>query len=102
MPTRQRIILAGLFIAVAIALFLSPFASQSPDGLEKVAEDKGFLHKGEGQEVFSAPIPDYTMPGVKQEGIATSLAGLIGTLLVFAVAYGLGYSLRKGAKGLEE
>lgn len=98
----RKIILAGLFIAVAIALFLSPFASQSPDGLEKVAEDKGFLHKGEGQEVFSAPIPDYTMPGVKQEGIATSLAGLIGTLLVFAVAYGLGYSLRKGAKGLEE
>ena len=98
----KKIILAGLFIAVAIALFLSPFASQSPDGLEKVAEDKGFLHKGEEKEIFNAPIPDYTMPGVKQEGIATSLAGLIGTLLVFAVAYGLGYFLRKGAKGLEE
>ena len=98
----RRIILIGLLIAVAIALFLSPFASQSPDGLEKVADDKGFLHRGEGEEFFSAPIPDYTMPGVKHEGIATSLAGLIGTLAVFAAACGLGYLLKRGAKETAE
>lgn len=98
----KRIVLVGLLIAVAIAFFLSPFASQSPDGLEKVADDKGFLHKGEGKEVFSAPIPDYTVPGVKNEGMATSLAGLIGTLVVFAAASGLGYLLRRGAKDIAE
>ena len=98
----RRIILFGLLIAAAIALFLSPFASQFPDGLEKVAEDKGFLHKGEEKEIFSAPIPDYTVPGVKHEGMATSLAGLIGTLVVFAAAYGLGYLLRRGAKEIAE
>ncbi len=98
----KRIVLAGLLIAVAITLFLSPFASQSPDGLEKVAEDKGFIHKGEEKEIFSAPIPDYAVPGVKNEGMATSLAGLIGTLVVFAAAYGLGYLLRRGAKDIAE
>ena len=94
-------ILIGLLIAVALAIFFSPFASQSPDGLEKVAEDKGFLHKGEGQEILSAPIPDYTMPYVKHKGLATSFAGLIGTLLTFGMAFGLGYLIRRRAKDLE-
>jgi cobalt/nickel transport protein len=98
----RRIILIGLLAALAIALLLSPFASQSPDGLEKVADDKGFLQKGEEKEIFSAPIPDYTLPGVKNEGMATSLAGLIGTLVVFAAASGLGYLLRGGAKEIAE
>ena len=31
-----------------LALFLSPLASTSPDGLEKVAETKGFAEKGGG------------------------------------------------------
>ncbi len=98
----KMIILIGLLIAVALAFFFSPFASQSPDGLEKVAEDEGFLHKGEGQEVFSAPIPDYAMPNVKHEGLATSLAGLVGTVLTFGVAFGLGYLIRRKAKDLVE
>jgi len=94
----KKIILAGLFIAVAIAMFLSPFASSHPDGLEKVAEDKGFLHKGESAELFSAPIPDYEMPGVKQEKMAVSLAGIIGTLVTFSAAYGIGYLMKTRRK----
>lgn len=88
-------IFVGLAVAITLALFFSPFASSSPDGLEKVAEIKGFLHTGEGKEIFSAPIPDYTMPGIKHEGIATSFAGLVGTLLTFGIAYGFGYILKK-------
>lgn len=94
----RKIILVGLFIAVVLAIFFSPFASQSPDGLERVAEDKGFLHKGEGQGVFNAPIPDYTMPGVQEERVATSLAGLMGTLLTFVAAYSLGYLIKRKTK----
>lgn len=86
----KKEILIGLLIALAIAIFLSPFASSFPDGLEKSAEDLGFLDKGEGNEVVTAPIPDYTLPGINNEGLATAGAGLIGTLVVFGVAYGLG------------
>lgn len=96
----KKIILTGLFIAVAIAIFLAPFASSHPDGLEKVADDKGFLHKGESTELFSAPIPDYEMPGVKQEKIAVSLAGIIGTLVTFLAAYGIGYLMKLRRKNV--
>jgi len=80
----------ALFLAV-----LSPLASSSPDGLERIAEDKGFMETA--REAFFEAIPDYMVPGIKSEAVATILAGLIGTLLVFAIGYSLARLLK--AKG---
>ncbi len=85
----KRFYLIFLLIAVLLALVISPFASSFPDGLERVAEDRGFLEKGEVEPAVKSPIPDYLMPGIKDERLATSIAGVIGTLLVFGVTYGL-------------
>ena len=82
-------ILLGLMIAVFLALVISPFASPWPDGLEKVASDKGFLEKGEIEPMLNSPIPDYSWPGIKNEMLATSLAGLFGTFLLFGAGFGL-------------
>lgn len=87
-------ILFGLIVAIFLALVLSPFASPSPDGLEKVAEDKGFLEKGEVEPTFPSPIPDYVWPGLKNEAVATSSAGVFGTLVVFGLGYGLAALIR--------
>jgi cobalt/nickel transport protein len=86
---KAKEILIGLLLAVLVALFLSPFASQWPDGLEKVADDKGFLDKGEIEPAVSSPVPDYSWPGIKNEALATSVAGVFGTIMVFAVSFGL-------------
>jgi cobalt/nickel transport system permease protein len=84
----------GLGIAALLAV-LSPLASAHPDGLEWVAEQKGFL------EAVRAPlynvIPDYTFPGISNTALATIVAGIIGTLLVFGVALGVAY-LRRNKK----
>jgi len=83
-----------LILALLLAI-LSPLASSSPDGLERVAEDKGFI------DAALAPIfnifPDYVIPGVKNEVVATILAGIVGTLILFGIGYGLAKLLR--AKG---
>lgn len=84
----------GLLVALLMGGVISLFASGSPDGLERVAEDYGFLEKGEGHEVIEAPMPDYAVLGVGNETIAASLAGLIGTLLMFGIAYGIGKTLK--------
>ncbi len=93
----KKLVITGLFIAIAIAVFLSPFASSHPDGLEKVAEDKNFLQAAEEKEIIKAPVPDYSMPGIKNKTIAGSVAGLIGTIIVFCIAYGIGIFLKKKA-----
>jgi PDGLE domain len=102
--TRVFMVLA-LAVAVGLATAVSPFASSHPDGLEKVAEQKQFLDKGELAAIQEdSPIPDYAFPGVENERVATGLAGFIGCLGVFAIGYGLAFALRRrprtaGARG---
>ena len=85
----KKEILFGLVAAIFLALVLSPFASSSPDGLEKVAGDKGFLEKGEITPVISSPIPDYAWPGMENEAAATRAAGVAGTLVIFGLGWGM-------------
>jgi cobalt/nickel transport protein len=86
----------GVTVAVALALFLSPYASSSPDGLEKVAGDHGFQARGKVHRVQDrSPIPGYAFPGIGDPRVATALAGLAGTLGVFAFAYGTAVVVRR-------
>lgn len=91
----RKEILLWLAVALILAFFISPFASSSLDGLEKVAEDKGFLEKGEADPIFVSPVPDYTWPGIDNESMATGLAGIFGTLIVFGLAYGIGAMVKR-------
>jgi cobalt/nickel transport system permease protein len=76
--------LAGLGIALALAVFLAPFASERPDGLEYVGEKLGFIQDG-SRPVMAAPWSDYQLPGLGQApALATATAGGLGTLIVFA------------------
>ena len=91
----KRIIGIGLLVALSLAVFVAPFASPWPDGLERVAEDKGFIELAETQPVISSPVPDYAWPGIRNERLATSIAGLVGTLMLCGLGFGLGYLLKK-------
>jgi len=91
---KRRDIIIGVIIALFLAGIISMFASSFPDGLEKVAENLGFLEKGEGEPTIKSPIPDYAIPGIKNEKLATSIAGIAGTLLVFGLGYGLAAILK--------
>ena len=82
--------LLALAVAIGLATAASPYASASPDGLEKVAAEKAFLARGELHAIQEeSPVPDYTFPGVDDPRAATGLAGFTGTLLVFGLGYGL-------------
>ncbi len=71
---------------------LSPLASSSPDGLERVAENKGFIDLA--QEAPFQIIADYVFPGIGNEAVATILAGLIGTLILFGAVYGMAWLIK--------
>ena len=54
----------------------------------------------EGPPVWhNAPLPDYAVPGVEAEGVSTGLAGILGTLAVFLLGFGVVKLLgRRGVK----
>jgi cobalt/nickel transport system permease protein len=87
--------IVGLVIAVALAI-LSPLASAHPDGLEWVAEESGFLGLARGP--LYEIIPDYVVPGISNEKLATILAGVVGALIVFAAAAGVAYARAKRSR----
>jgi cobalt/nickel transport system permease protein len=83
---------AGVLLTLVVVL-LSPFASASPDGLERVAKDMGFLKAGQAAPFHI--IPDYTIPFLGSTPLSTILAGALGVIIVLGVAFLLGRSLRK-------
>ena len=88
----RRFTILALAVAIGLGTAASPFASGSPDGLERVAEDEGFVARGEPGR---GPVPDYAAPGVDDARVATGLAGFGGTLLVFGLASGAGVLVRR-------
>ena len=82
-------LLGGLLVAAGLALFVSGFASGSPDGLEKVAQDKGFLQQARDHLFADGPLAGYTVRGIDDQRLSTGVSGLIGVLVTF----GLGLAL---------
>ena len=78
----RRRIAAGLLIAGTTVGLASLFASTSPDGLEKVATDLGFINTSQAApfELFA----EYSVPGFSGAA-GTALAGVIGAIVVLAV-----------------
>jgi cobalt/nickel transport system permease protein len=92
-------VVAGLAIALVVVLF-APWASADPDGLERVAEDLGFL--GVGLDAPYQLLPDYTIPLLGETSLSTVVAGAVGVLIVAAIAIGLGRLLRRPSKTAPE
>lgn len=83
-----EVILAGLAMAVVLAVVAAPLASRLPDGLEQSLLSAGF-EPSLASSLVSAPFPDYEVSGLWSMAVAGSAAGLIGVVAVFALAYGL-------------
>jgi hypothetical protein len=88
------LLLVGIGIALVVTL-VSPWASSSPDGLERVAEDQEFLDRA--QDPGYTIIPDYQFPGIENERVATVAAGVVGVVAVGAILVGAGMLLTRGA-----
>jgi cobalt/nickel transport system permease protein len=68
---------------------LSLFASSWPDGLEAVAEKYGFKEKESVVIENRSPLADYSVKGLEEQPIGTSIAGLLGSAVSFGTAFGI-------------
>lgn len=83
----KKDVLLALMITLLVSVFLSPFASNFPDGLERTAEDKHFMEKAHDSPI-SSKFADYTFPFFQHEKFQTALAGFLGTAVVFLAGLG--------------
>ena len=77
----------GLLASLALVVFVAPFASSSPDGLEHVAERLGFAARAAAPH--AAPLSDYAVVQLQHGSpvLSTVVAGSIGTLVAFVVTW---------------
>jgi cobalt/nickel transport system permease protein len=91
-------VVGAVVVSVALAVLVSPFASSSPDGLEKVAAEEGFEGAASAEPAWAeAPIPDYVFPGIQSEGVATAVAGGVGTVVLLVLVLVIGRVLGRRA-----
>ena len=96
MNKHRRLLLIGVVIAIVIAAASAFVASGSPDGLERIAQDYGFLQRA--QDAPYRTLPDYTVPGLGEGPLSTIVAGAIGVVVVTGIALGAGALLRRRSR----
>jgi cobalt/nickel transport protein len=74
-------------IVIALLLLVAPFASQFPDGLDRVAQSLGFATKEIEHQGFSTPLKDYRFFGIESPTLSTIAAGITGAGVVFAISF---------------
>ncbi|MFD9376088.1 energy-coupling factor ABC transporter permease [Streptomyces sp. NPDC059999] len=87
--------ITGLVTALVLAGVVSSYASASPDGLEKVAADKGIDAHVEEHASANSPVADYSVKGVGDARLSGGLAGIIGVGVTVVVGTGIFWVVRR-------
>ena len=95
--SNRKFILTGSLISALLAGGASFYASSSPDGLEKVAEDVGFISTAKDHAFGDFTLSDYGIAGFENARLSVGLAGLIGVGATALLATGLFMLIRKKA-----
>ena len=95
MKNDKKLLIVGFAVSLFIAGFASYYASSHPDGLEKVAEDIGFIETAKENTNADTTLADYGVKGVDNERLSTGTAGVIGVLATAGVSTGLFLVLRR-------
>jgi hypothetical protein len=96
-PARGRVgrwwWVAGIAIATFVVVIAAFLASPDPDGLERVAEDHGFI--GQATNFVSGLFSGYEIPGISDPRLSTILSGLLGVAIVLGIMFLLGRVLAR-------
>jgi hypothetical protein len=91
----KRFFVGFLLVSLVLAGVVSYYASSNPDGLEKVAADKGITAKEKDHSFKDSPLGDYGVKGIENARLSGGLSGVIGVGLVLLVGGGLFWAVRR-------
>ena len=92
MLNNRKFYMVGFVISLFLAGVVSFYASSSPDGLEKVAGDIGFIETAKDHTNADGTLADYGVKGIENERASVGVAGVIGVIGTAVVA-GIGFQL---------
>lgn len=81
-------------VALLLAGVVSYYASSSPDGLNRVAQDKGFSGTAKNHPA-DRPFAGYATKDVDDQRLSGGLAGVVGVVVVLALAGGVTQVVRR-------
>ncbi|MFE9178467.1 energy-coupling factor ABC transporter permease [Streptomyces sp. NPDC007126] len=93
--SHRKVWITGLVASLLLAGFVSFYASADPDGLEKVAADKGIDEKTEEHAAADSPLADYGVKDISDARISGGLAGVIGVGVTVVAGSAVFWSVRR-------
>lgn len=91
----KNFLATGFLAALLLAGVGSFYASSSPDGLEKVASDIGFIDSAKEHANANGPLADYGVKGIDNARLSSGAAGAIGVLATGIASTGLFLLVRR-------
>ncbi|GII85428.1 hypothetical protein Ssi03_34180 [Sphaerisporangium siamense] len=98
----RPLLVGGALVAVLLAGVVSFYASSSPDGLEKVAGDKGMNAQERDHALGGSPLADYGVRGVDNERLAVGVAGVAGVGITVLAGGAIFYGVRRRNRHAEK
>ena len=80
MDKNKKFLVSGFVVSLFLAGVVSFYASSDPDGLEKVAQDIGFIETAEDHTYADGALADYGVKGIENERASVGVAGVIGVI----------------------
>lgn len=94
-PRTRAFVVVGLLVVLALAGGVSYYASASPDGLNKVAEDHGFASTAKDSPTRHSPFADYGVRGISDGRVSNAVAGVAGVAIVLTLGTGVALAVRR-------
>jgi cobalt/nickel transport protein len=92
---QKTFLISGFIASLFLAGVVSFYASSHPDGLEKVAEDIGFIETAKENTNSDVILSDYGFKGIDNPRLSTGAAGVIGVVATGAISTGLFFLIRR-------
>ncbi|WP_338699312.1 energy-coupling factor ABC transporter permease [Streptomyces sp. Q6] len=93
--SHRKVWVIGLVTSLFLAGFVSFYASANPDGLEKVAHDKGIDEKTKEHASSDSPLADYGVKNITDGRLSGGLAGVIGVGVTVVAGSAVFWALRR-------
>jgi hypothetical protein len=87
----KKMIIVGIIASIIFVIVGCALLSTSAETLDKIAEELGASEVS----IWNPPLPDYEMPGFEGNLIANIGIGVLFTVIIFLITFGLGKALKR-------